>query len=277
MNLEQLSTMTEAELQANANEHLERLDVPMVVSSATETHKQYQIAQAQIFLAELDRRKQAKERIESEKIAARDYKLELWVIGLIGAELLLALVGIIVGWVEGSKQMDVLDKLNKSSAETVATLTTLQKEQEAALETQKHTLENIVTMNDALQDEMDLNLTQAIQFGGSGGDANGVQKIYFANNSKVILFFWGSKFDGQSPKMQHKATSLPPGKSVGFEVAALIKHFLQTRGSPGETSILVELYFKRENGTQYVARGVMQVNPNGTAWIDGMTSTRKQW
>jgi hypothetical protein len=38
MNLEQLSTMTEAELQAKANEHLERLDVPMVVSSATETH-----------------------------------------------------------------------------------------------------------------------------------------------------------------------------------------------------------------------------------------------
>jgi hypothetical protein len=168
MNLEQLSTMTDAELQAKANEHLERLDVPMVVSSGTETHKQHQIAQAQIFLAELDRRKQAKERIESEKIAARDYKLELWVIGLIGAELLLALVGIVVGWVEGSKQMDVLDKLNKSSAETAATLTTLQKEQEAALETQRHTLENIVTINDALQDEMDLNVTEAIQWGSAG-------------------------------------------------------------------------------------------------------------
>ena len=34
MNLEQLSTMTEAELQAKVNEHLGRLAVPMVVSSA---------------------------------------------------------------------------------------------------------------------------------------------------------------------------------------------------------------------------------------------------
>lgn len=82
--------------------------------------KEHHVSQAQFLLAELDRRKQAKERIESEKIAARDYKLEHWVIGLIGAELLLALVGIVVGWVEGSKQMDVLDKLNKSSAENAA-------------------------------------------------------------------------------------------------------------------------------------------------------------
>jgi hypothetical protein len=151
MNINELSTMTEIELQARANQHLEQLDNKF----ASEMEKEHHVSQAQFLLAELDRRKQAKERSESEKIAARDYKLELWVIGLIGAELLLALVGIIVGWVEGSKQMDVLDKLNKSSAETAATLTLLRQAQEAALDTQKHTLENIVTMNNALQDEMD--------------------------------------------------------------------------------------------------------------------------
>jgi hypothetical protein len=275
MNLEQLSTMTEAELQAKANEHLERLDVPMVVSSATETNKQYQIAQAQIFLAELDRRKQEKERIESEKIAARDYKLELWVIGLIGAELLLALVGIVVGWVEGSKQMDVLDKLNKSGAETAATLTLLRQAQEAALDTQKHTLENIVTMNDALQDEMDLNFAEALQYSG-GMTGGGHEEVDFSNNGRTTLFFWGSKFDGQSPKMQQKATVLTPRKSVSFDVSDLVKRFVQTRGSPAETSIPFELYFTRENGTKYVSKGAMQVNANGV-WIDRMTSTRKQW
>jgi hypothetical protein len=48
--------MNEAELQAKANEHLEQLDAPMVVSPATEMHKQHHLAQAQLFLAELDRR-----------------------------------------------------------------------------------------------------------------------------------------------------------------------------------------------------------------------------
>jgi hypothetical protein len=269
MNLEQLSTMTEAELQAKANEHLERLDVPMVVSSATETHKQYQIAQAQIFLAELDRRKQAKERIESEKIAARDYKLELWVIGLIGAELLLALVGIIVGWVEGSKQMHVLDKLNKSGAETAATLTTLQKEQEAALETQKHTLENIVTMNDALQDEMDLNVTEAIQWGSGGGDASGHQIINFDNSGRAVLLLWGSKFGNEPRTMQQQPTVLAPNSSFPLDIS----RFMTKNGDATRASIPFELYLKRQNGTKYVAKGFLL--SNGTA--SRVTTTRTQW
>jgi|GEM_PF-5385221 len=269
MNLEQLSTMTEVELQAKANEHLERLDVPMVVSPSTETHKQYQIAQAQIFLAELDRRKQSKERIESEKIAARDYKLELWVIGLIGAELLLAVVGIIVGWVEGSKQMDVLDKLNKSSAETVATLTTLQKEQEAALETQKHTLENIVTMNDALQDEMDLNVTEAIQWGGSGGDASGHQIITFDNSGRTVLLLWGSRFGNEPRTMRQQPTVLAPSGSFPFDIS----RFMTKTGDATRAPIPFELYLKRTNGTKYVAKGFLQ--PGGTA--SRVTTTRTQW
>ncbi len=277
MNLEQLSTMTEAELQAKANEHLERLDVPMVVSSATETHKQYQIAQAQIFLAELDRRKQAKERIESEKIAARDYKLELWVIGLIGAELLLALVGIIVGWVEGSKQMDVLDKLNKSGAETAATLTTLQKEQEAALETQKHTLENIVAMNDTLQDEMDLHLTEAIQYSG-GLSGPGHEEVDFANNGGSILSLWGSKFGDGPLTMRQRPKELTPGSSAPFDISHLVEKARKTMGTSTQASIPFELYIKRENGTKYVAKGTVQVNRNSNVtFIGKITTARQQW
>ena len=162
MNIEQLSTITEIELHTRANAHLEHLD------SATESEmtKEHHVAQAQFYLAELDRRKQAQERIDSGKIAQRDYKLELWVIGLIGAELVLAVLAIILGWVEGSKQMRVLDKLNESGTATAATLTAVRQAQEASLDTQKHTLENIMAMNDALQDEMDLNVTEAVQWTG---------------------------------------------------------------------------------------------------------------
>src|SRR5882762_7878983 len=162
MNLEQLSTMTETELRARANAHLEHLDIE------TESHqdKQHHVIQAQLYLAELNRRKQAWESDESAKIAKRDYKLELWVIVLIGAELVLAVVAIVVGWVEGAKQTKVLDELNRSSAATAVTLTAVRQAQEASLDTQKHTLDNIVTMNNSLQDELDLNFTEALQYGG---------------------------------------------------------------------------------------------------------------
>jgi hypothetical protein len=268
MNLEQLSTMTEAELQAKANEHLERLDMPMVGSIGTDTHKQYHLLQSQIFLTELDRRRQANERIESEQIAARDYKLELWVIGLIGAELLLALVGIIVGWVEGSKQMEVLDKLNKSSAETAATLTMLRQAQEAALDTQKHTLENIVTMNDALQDEMDLNMTEAIQWNGSGGAANGHQVIDLVNSGRAVLLLWGSKFGNEPRTMREQPTVLGPNSSFQLDIT----RFMIRKETATEASIPVELYLTRQNGTKYVAKGILH-----RTIVSRMTTTRIRW
>jgi hypothetical protein len=272
MNLVQLSTMTEAELQAEANEHLGRLDAPMVGSLTTETYKQYQIAQAQIFLSELDRRKQAKERVESEKIGVRDYKLELWVIALIGAELLLALVGVVAGWSEGRKQMDVLDKLNKSGAETAATLTTLRKEQEAALDTQKHTLENIVTMNDALQDEMDLNVTNAIIWNGIGGDASGHEVMGFANTGRTVLLLWGSKLGNESRTMRKQPIVVIPNTSFQIDVDRI----MTKKGATTQTTIPFELYFERRNGTKYVATGILQLNGNMPS-VSRMTAGRAQW
>jgi hypothetical protein len=265
MNINELSTMAEIELQARANQHLEQLDNKF----ASEMEKEHHVSQAQFLLAELDRRKQAKERMESEQIAARDYKLELWVIGLIGAELLLALVGVVVGWVEGSKQMDVLDKLNKSGAETAATLTTLQKEQEAALETQKHTLENIVTMNDALQDEMDLNVTESIQWGSGGGDAKGHQIINFDNSGRTILLLWGSKFGNEPRTIRQQPIVLAPTSSFPFDIS----RFMAKKGDTTKASIPFELYLKRQNGTKYVAKGFLL--SNGTA--SRVTTTRTQW
>jgi hypothetical protein len=268
MKIEQLSTMTETELQAKANEHLEFVDH----EQAALHEKDHHATQAQVFLAELDRRRQARERVEGARIARRDFWLEVAVIVLIGAELVIAFMS----YLGESKQMEVLDKLNKSGAETAATLTAVRQAQEASLETQKHTLENIVAMNNALQDEMDLNFAETLQYRGgiSGGEE---ERIDFSNNGRATLFLWGSKFDERPPKMQQKATVLTPGDRVSFEVSDLIKQFVQTR--KGSTVILIpfELYFARENGVKYVSKGNLQVNPNNSLWIDRMASTRKQW
>jgi hypothetical protein len=198
MNIEQLSTMSENDLHARANAHLELLDR----ENLSEMTRQHHVSQAQFYLAELDRRKQTQERTESGRIAQRDYTLEKWVIGLIGAELVLAVVAIVFGWVEGNKQMNVLDKLNKSSAETATTLTAVRQAQEASLETQKHTLENIVAMNNALQDELDLNFADVLQWTGGSGDG----KFDISNRGKSNLFLWGSRFDGQPAVMQQQGT-----------------------------------------------------------------------
>ena len=70
MNIEQLSTMTDSELRVRANAHLEHLD------SETESDmtKEHHVAQAQIYLTELDRREQAQERVKAAKIAKVAYE-----------------------------------------------------------------------------------------------------------------------------------------------------------------------------------------------------------
>ena len=272
MNLHELSTMSELELQAKANQHLEQLDNRF----ASEMEKEHHVSQAQFLLAEIDRRKQAKERIEGERIAARDYKLEMWVIGLIGAELVLALVGIIVGWVEGSKQMDVLDKLNKSGADTVATLTTLQKEQEAALETEKHTLENITAMNDALQEQTDWNFADVLQMSTSSGDG----RFSLVYRGRVNLFMWGSKFDGEQPVMLQKPTTLNLGAYYNFDISRIQKRLFQTMKDGSQAPIPFELYLKAANGTKYIARSRMiltRQKDNGMLWCETIALTRQQW
>lgn len=118
VNIEQLRKMTESELRSKADAALEDIET----ATLSDQTKGERVAQAQFYLAEIARRSQEQERIESEKIAQRDYKLEKWVIWLIGAEIVLAVTAMIVGWIEGNKQLEVLDKLNQSSAATATTL-----------------------------------------------------------------------------------------------------------------------------------------------------------
>jgi hypothetical protein len=261
MDMEQLSTMTEAELHARANAHLEHLDIE------TESHhdKEHHVSQAQFYLAELDRRDQAKERRASQRIARRDFWLEIGVIVLIGAEL-----------IEGNKQTAVLDKLNQSSAATAATLTAVRQAQEASLETQKHTLENITAMNDALQNESDLNLLDVLQC--SGSDSQG--HIYLGNRGKASLFLWGSRYDSRSPVMQRTATVIPYGGSHTLDVSRLSKELFGETGDAPQRVVPYELYLKTANGKKYVGTSSFQIaRIKGSLSIYGLaiSITRKEW
>jgi hypothetical protein len=171
----------------------------------------------------------------------------------------------------------MFDKLNKSGAETAATLTLLRQAQEAGLDTQKHTLENIVAMNDTLQDEMDLHLTEAIQYSG-GSSGPGQQEVDFANNGGSILSLCGSKFGNDPPTMRQRPLALTPGSSAPFDISHLVEKAMKTMGTATQASIPFELYVKRQNGTKYVAKGTVQVNRNNNVtFIGRVTTARQQW
>jgi len=67
--------MPEVELRARADVQLEQLD-----SDESHMQKGHHVAQAQIYLAELDRRAQERERKENARIARRDFRMEIAVI-----------------------------------------------------------------------------------------------------------------------------------------------------------------------------------------------------
>jgi hypothetical protein len=272
MNVEQLSQMPEDDLRARANELLTGFESENVSAQM----KAENVTLAQIFQAELDRREQARERAESARSAQRDYKLEIWVIVLIGAELVLAIVGIGFGWVEGSKQTRVLDQLNKNSAATAATLSTVQTEQAASLETQKRTLENIVAMNDELQDELDFKLAGSIQYSG-GMFGKGINKIDFTNNGESTLILWGSKLGNEPPVMRKRPQVLIPGGKVEFDWHQWVEKTTKKMGAATQVSVPIEFYLKRANGTKYVSAGTVALNQGGSIYIQRMLTTRKQW
>jgi hypothetical protein len=105
------------------------------------------LLRAQFYMNEVDRR-------DNTRIARRDFRLELIVILLIGAE-------IVLGLVEGNKQAVILDRMDRSTAAT-ATSAQLQADRLSTLsEEQKTSLASLSLMNDKLQTNLRENSTMA--------------------------------------------------------------------------------------------------------------------
>jgi hypothetical protein len=264
MNVEQLSTMTESELRSAANDHFELVDK----TKGDDAEKARYISLAQVYLNEIERRKLAQARADEASIADRDYRLEKWVIVLIGAELVIAVLGIFLGWIEGDKQMkilnkqtEVLDKLNQSSAATASVLNDVRRAQEASLETQRNTLGNMVAMNREMQDEMDLNFANALQCAGQAGEGF---EIYVRNDGKADLFLWGIKVGGDQREMLPQGAKFPPGARQVIDARKFIRSMFGNRGMNGSVQIPFELYLKAPTGKKYVAESTLAI----TKWGD---------
>jgi hypothetical protein len=236
------------ELRDKARKCSEQFDDPNV----SDQTKEHLAALAQFYLAEIDRRDNA-------KIAQRDYKMERSVIILIGLELLLAVVAIITGWIEADKQMSVLNKLNESSAATAGTLTALRTAQEDALDTQKHTLENIVAMNAALQDELGLNYAISVVL--TYDDSQ--RRLNLFNNGKTNIWLWGTKLSNQKPTLEKEGRVIAPTGYYYFNFAPIRQELVQKLPKGGESQILFDVYLKTANGRPYVVVALLVASWSG--------------
>jgi hypothetical protein len=85
------------------------------------------------------------------KMAKRSYALELWVIGLIGIEILLSVVGLWYGIHEGNAQMAVLSQLNTSAVATAKAAAVQADALPKLVEEQRNSLSSLSDMNANLQ------------------------------------------------------------------------------------------------------------------------------
>lgn len=157
MNVEELSQLTEAELRARANVSLQNVETMSAMD------RQHRLVEAQFYIDEIERREQAAEREEHGRIAERDYNLEIWVIALIGIEIVLSIVGLVTGYIEGAKQTAVLDALknsvdtlNTSTTRTAENIASLTNAQNSALNTQRESLTTTSSINSAMQDQLEI-------------------------------------------------------------------------------------------------------------------------
>lgn len=256
MNLKEFEKATKDELRQKASECF-----ALAESEPSGDDKIRHLLSAQFYLHEVEQREQS-------FISIRDLVLEIIVIVLIGLEIYFGIVG-------GNQQLKVLGKLSGSNDETAKTLTAVRQAQEASLDAQKHTLDNIVAMNTALQDELDLNFADVLQLVTYSNES-----FSLTNRGRTELYLWGSRFDGQPPVMQQKASVITLGANQSFDISRLTKKLLGEMADESQRQIPFELYLKAANGTKYVAKSNLVVNRHKDNLMINCWSipiTRKQW
>jgi hypothetical protein len=207
MQVEKLQNLSEAELLEHANRCLTALD---------EFYDAVRLQRAQVFLAEISRRK-------DDDTSRRDLILEIVVIVLISIEIGLSLYGFYLSGKESRAQLTVLgnmkdstgqtasllqtqggifDNIKKSTADTVAAVGKLQTEQDKALfaqnkslQAQKDSLEALTRMNDALNQELEATYAVAI----TAFIGTDKQNFVLQNGGRTFVYVYGLKLEDDLP------------------------------------------------------------------------------
>lgn len=216
------------------------------------THGDFKAAsllEAQFHLQEIDRR-------ESTRIGRRDFWMEVVVIGLIGIEIILAIVLAIVASREQSrdvkeqlaafgKMQDVLTNLQESSKATASTLTTLETTTE--------------TMNGALQKQLalfyDVSVTMLYE--------PDKHELHVMNDGRTNVSIWGLDVGDVPVTIGSEGRVLTPNGGYGTDGSAVYNFVLKRFPMPGDGLVPFKLYVKNERNEQFVVHGYFAMH-----WIE---------
>jgi hypothetical protein len=257
------------ELDAKSDEQLRRLAdesfASMEERGVVEAPQHLQTAQ--FYLSLLNRR-------HDDRVAKRDLRLEITVIVLIALE-------IIFGLFEGSKQADilsnmqtstaatakalqdqgvVLSKMNDNTSATVTAFAKLQKAQDDSLSAQKQnlatskdTLKSIVRMNTALDQELNLSFTVAINV--TFDDPT--KRLIISNLTRTAIYVWGAKFDDAPPGKFPDERFLPPDGNYFFLLDRVFNQAEEQVPKGTQRKFIFELYLLSADGKQYVCHSYL--------------------
>jgi hypothetical protein len=128
----------------------------------------YLFLEAQSCLAEVLRRQAERtadrDRARNEEIAQRDFRLERVVVLLIGAELLLSVIGLWAGYQQGKlidKQTTALVHMDGSTASTATAMTAASTSLKTLAEDQEKSIDRLNQMNEILRDSLSRSSTMA--------------------------------------------------------------------------------------------------------------------
>jgi hypothetical protein len=107
------------------------------------------LLEAQFYLTAVARKR-------DEEVASRDRKLEIWVIVLIGVEIVLSIVGIGLALYEGSQQASVLSNIERSTKGSADAMSQAKSSLAGLLDSQSRSLEHLKTMDETLRSSQEM-------------------------------------------------------------------------------------------------------------------------
>jgi hypothetical protein len=147
MRAEDLDNLTEKDLQQKADECFIAAEDENIHRQGGETATLRLHLQAQFWLTALTKRR-------DERVARRDFRMEVAVIALISLEIILSVVGICISIREGNKQTAILENLKTSTAATASTSQTTANALPKLIDQEATSLKSLDQMNAKLQSSL---------------------------------------------------------------------------------------------------------------------------
>jgi hypothetical protein len=147
MRAEEFDTLTEKELQEKANNCFVQAENTNVNLTGGHFDELRLHLEAQFYLTAVSKKR-------DDRVARRDFWMEVGVIILIGAEIILSIVFGTVGILEGKGQMKTLEHMDTSAAATATAMTTVSSTLKSLETDQAESLDRLTQMNTTLNDSL---------------------------------------------------------------------------------------------------------------------------